>query len=133
MIEPMNCPFCGSSDVGAAGGQVHCYHCPVTLEVQNTNTFHAVELWNKRAADSEITSLKTRVSEFESQIWAVGANHCRAFIMRKQAEAVDKIKRELASDYPHKPYIRSILQCMGLRVDNLRVEADTADKAGGDL
>jgi len=65
VIEPMNCPFCGSSDVGAAGGQVHCYHCPVILEVQNTNTFYAVELWNRRSERSEITSLKARVADLE--------------------------------------------------------------------
>ena len=52
----------------------------------------------------------------------------KAFIARKQAEAVDKLKSELASDYPEKPYIRSILQSMGLRADSLR---NDAGKAGG--
>jgi hypothetical protein len=75
MIEPMNCPFCGSSDVGTAGGQIHCYSCPAKLEVQNTNTFYAVELWNKRSTDSEITSLMARVAELKESS-GMKANLC---------------------------------------------------------
>jgi len=113
VIEPMNCPFCGSSDVGASGGQVHCYHCPVILEVQNTNTFYAVELWNRRSARSEITSLKARLADLVTalqdavNIIQADANTeenygslCRmgsvlafsnsdALILRKQAEELD--------------------------------------------
>jgi transcription elongation factor Elf1 len=143
MIEPMNCPFCGSSDVGAAGGQVHCYHCPVTLEVQNTNTFHAVELWNKRAADSEITSLKARVAEMESVIknameeetefdteWDLAARKSLAggdkgWLLRQKADAVDSIAENMVRDMT----VSDIRMVASLH----RQAADEADKAGGVL
>lgn len=48
--DPLPCPFCGSSDVGGAGGTVGCYRCPAEIAVQNTNTAYAVELWNNRAS-----------------------------------------------------------------------------------
>jgi len=49
--NPLPCPFCGSTDVGGAGGTVGCYRCPAEIAVQNANTAYAVELWNNRAAN----------------------------------------------------------------------------------
>lgn len=46
--DPLPCPFCGSTDVGGAGGTVGCYRCPAEIAVQNANTAYAVELWNNR-------------------------------------------------------------------------------------
>ena len=51
--EPLPCPFCASTDVGGAGGVVSCYRCNAKIEVQNTNTDYAVELWNRRAAQAQ--------------------------------------------------------------------------------
>jgi hypothetical protein len=65
MIAPKNCPFCNSSDVGGSGGQVHCYSCPAKMEVQNTNTFYAVELWNNRPSDSKIALLQAQVAQLQ--------------------------------------------------------------------
>ena len=43
--DPLPCPFCGSSDVGGAGGVVSCYRCNARIEVQNTNTPYACLLY----------------------------------------------------------------------------------------
>ncbi|KMQ75258.1 hypothetical protein [Marinobacter subterrani] len=51
--DPLPCPFCGSSDVGGAGGTVGCYRCPAEIAVQNANTAYAVELWNNRAQSAK--------------------------------------------------------------------------------
>ena len=147
MISPMNCPFCGSSDVGGSGGQVHCYSCPAKLEVQNTNTFYAVELWNKRSADSEIESLQARVAELvtalqdAANIIQADANTeenygslCRmgnvlakdssgAWMMRKKADAVDAIAENMVRDMT----VSDIRMVASLH----RQAADEADKAGG--
>lgn len=50
--DPLPCPFCGSTDVGGAMGKVSCCRCNAEIEVQNTNTPYAVELWNRRAHHS---------------------------------------------------------------------------------
>ena len=83
---------------------------------------------------SEIDNDGTRCVNLSASKWnlfcdVIDDNNSGAFILRRQAEALDKLKSELASDYPEKPYIRSILQSMGLRADSLR---NKADKAEGD-
>jgi hypothetical protein len=103
-------------------------------------------------AANRLNAMQTRVAELvmavnlacdnaledDPDVWrkvdrALASDSSASWLLRQKADAVDELKKELASDYPHRLYIRSILQGMGLRVDNLRAEADKADKAGDDL
>jgi uncharacterized Zn finger protein (UPF0148 family) len=66
MVKIMNCPFCNSSEIGALQGKVYCCSCPAQLELQNTNTLYAIQLWNNRPKNSEIESLKAQVADLKS-------------------------------------------------------------------
>jgi len=88
--------------------------------------YSALDNANERLADGCQLS-GDEIDDVDAALLNTG---CEAFILRKQAEAVDKLQSELASDYPEKPYIRSMLQSMGVRADSLR---NDADKAGGDV
>tara|TARA_R110000764_G_scaffold132941_2_gene220851 strand:+ start:3722 stop:3970 length:249 start_codon:yes stop_codon:yes gene_type:complete len=61
MKELLPCPFCGSSDVGGAGGIVSCYQCGITTEPDIT-TKAACDTWNKRAEFSTVEG-KQLISE----------------------------------------------------------------------
>ncbi len=106
MSDPKPCPFCGSTDVGGAGGAVSCYRCNAKIEVQNTNTGYAVELWNRRANESELTAARdeaeslwetfVKVADYlgidpeqARKIPGKPSQVFRAAVLRKQAEAVE--------------------------------------------
>ena len=48
-IELSPCPFCGSTDLYAAEGNIFCYGCPAKLNVPRSDPVHAAKLWNTRA------------------------------------------------------------------------------------
>jgi len=74
--------------------------------------------------------LKARVAELESQIWAVGADHCRAFILRKQAEAVDALNFPVAL---RKMWSGgSVQEWLDKEAQRLRQQADEAERAEGE-
>jgi len=69
--DPLPCPFCGSTDVGGAGGTVGCYRCPAEIAVQNANTAYAVELWNNRASKPPTPAAKILdVANCRTDFWA---------------------------------------------------------------
>jgi multidrug resistance efflux pump len=112
--------------------------------VQNTNTFYAVELWNKRSADSEITSLMARVAEIEAASdmksnlcmeWKVAKNKAQARVSKleleeegaKEAFAVVADSNKLLRAQVSK--MESALNLMRHELGRTRLGA--ADKAGG--
>ncbi len=63
MSELLNCPYCGSSDVGCDGHECECDDCHAIgpyLTIPNRD--EAVRRWNRRAPDPLITAIKDRLA-----------------------------------------------------------------------
>lgn len=140
MSEPKLCPFCGSKDVGGAGGQVHCYSCPAIIEVQNTNTNYAVELWNRRADSAELTAardeaerLRGRIAQLESAVpWTIYGDNLTATVLRKQAEAVEAEAKRLKNDNAEHWLDRNVVvKHLESYAQRLRTKADKLELGGG--
>lgn len=98
MRDPLPCPFCGSTDVGGASGVVHCYRCEARIEVQNTNTDYAVQLWNRRRlpdAEKHIDEIRALLHRSD---WRTAMNRAEMQLALTRLEHTLKVKQEKTHD-----------------------------------
>lgn len=81
----------------------------------------------------QLTKREARVAELEAKAMQVGIDYSQAFILRKQAEAVERLKDGalgMLVDENMQAYVE--MEVIGDYAQRLRQQADEAERTGGD-